>query len=111
MFIAMLLVRYSAAPDETSYGAHQFRRALILFASLASNHTMASVVVEQPQGHFVERGLYRADLRENVNAVAVFFYHTIQAPHLPLDALEAVQKRFLLGCIAVCFGRCHSCCL
>jgi copper chaperone CopZ len=58
---------------------------------------MAGVVVEQSERDLVERGLYRADLGQDVDAVAVVFDHSLHSTDLALDATEAVAEG-VLGC-------------
>jgi hypothetical protein len=47
------------------------------------------VISEQEKSDAFERGLCGADLRQDVDAVAIVLDHLLQAPNLPLDSLEA----------------------
>ena len=55
-------------------------------------HAVPGVPVEQAQGHLVESGLDRGDLRQHVDAVAVFLDHAADAAHLALDAPQPGLK-------------------
>ena len=47
------------------------------------------VVVEDPEGEALERGVHGGDLREDVDAVAVVLDHPLDPAHLALDAVQA----------------------
>src|SRR5215212_7347204 len=100
--------RGSATPDETSYCPHQFCGALLPVGLLCPHYTVMSVLVQQTERHFIERGLNCTDLGKDVDAVAVSFDHTRQATNLPLDALEACEELVLSRGISTSFERCHS---
>ncbi len=59
------------------------------------------VVVEHPQGDGLERRVDGAELREDVDAVAVVLDHPGDAAHLPLDPGEPAEQPFLVGRVAV----------
>ena len=62
---------------------------------------VVDVVVEDPIRDAVERGRDRADLRQDVDAVAVLRDHPLDAAHLPLDAVQALDDRVLVGGVPV----------
>ena len=62
---------------------------------------MVHVAVEDLEGERVERGRDGADLREDVDAVAVFVDHPLDAAHLALDPVQALDQRLLVGVVAV----------
>ena len=65
--------------------------------TVAPDHAVLDVVVEQAERDLVERGLDRADLRQHVDAVAVLVDHLLDAARLTLDALEAGEQLRLGG--------------
>src|SRR5690606_25610287 len=76
----------SAAPHQPAHGRHQLGGHLVRLALLgALGHAVPHVPVEQAQRHLVQRGLDGADLREDVDAVAVVLDHPVDAAHLALD--------------------------
>ena len=43
----------------------------------------------------VHRGVHRSGLDKDIRAVGPVFDHALDAPDLPLDAVEAVHQRFI----------------
>lgn len=84
---------------------HELLRALLLFLGLSADHAMSGVVLKKAEGNLVECGLDRGDLGDDVNAVAVVFDHSLDAPDLSLDPSEALLESFLVGCVAVGVSR------
>jgi hypothetical protein len=68
---------------------------------------VADVVLEHLQRDRLERGVDRAELREDVDAVAVVLDHARDPAHLALDAGEALQELLLVRRVAVRLG-CHA---
>jgi len=52
-------------------------------------HAVLRVVGEKKERDALERGFDRADLRQDVDAVAVIVDHLLQAPDLAFDSLQA----------------------
>ena len=65
----------------------------------------SSGLVEQPDGHALERLGRRAHLGQHIDAVGVLLDHPLQPPHLALDAAQAVGQP-LLVVVAALRGRC-----
>jgi hypothetical protein len=95
-----LWLRASAAAHEPTYRAHELIGQLGLGIALCAHHAMPSMVVQEAEGHLVQRGLSGADLREDVNAVAVVFDHALYASHLSLDPSNALEQLVLGGGVA-----------
>src|SRR4051794_30966265 len=93
---------FSALPatHEPADGGHQLFGLLLLVAIGRADDAMLRVLVEQPERHLVERGLHGADLREDVDAVAVVLDHPLEPPDLALDALEAPEQLVLGRAVA-----------
>src|SRR6516162_7413226 len=72
---------------------------------------MLDVVVEDPETEALEGRRDRADLREDVDAVAILGDHLLDAAHLALDPVQALDQSFLFGVVAVVgllvYGRAH----
>src|SRR5712691_5762214 len=68
------------------------------------------VVTEDLQAERVERGRHRAELGEDVDAVALLFDHPFDPAHLPLDPVQALDQGGLVGDVAVArvFGLAHA---
>src|SRR5262249_12723046 len=72
------------------------------------------VPVEDQEGEAVERGRDRADLREDVDAIAVVGDHLLDPADLPLDPVKALGERLLLGVVPVvgvlgcCLSHCNA---
>ena len=58
------------------------------------------MLVEELEGERLERLRGRRDLREDVDAVLVFFDHPLQPADLALDAAQPLQIRVLLAGVA-----------
>jgi len=58
-------------------------------------HAVLQVIVQDLLLDLVERGAHRADLVDDVDAVAVFLDHARHAAHLPFDAAKPRQLGFL----------------
>src|SRR5512132_2023839 len=91
----------SAAAHEPADGAHQLLGAL-LHRTLtgAADHAMTRVVVEEPEGDLVERGLDGGDLRQHVHAGAVLLDHPLDAADLPLHPPQTLAELVLRGGVA-----------
>src|SRR5687768_1121125 len=57
---------------------------------------MADVVVQDAKRDAFERRRDGRDLRQDVDAVAIFLDHPLEAPHLALDPVQALDKRILV---------------
>lgn len=55
------------------------------------------MIIQEPKGNAVQRGLGRLDLGDDVDAVAVLIDHPTEATNLSLDPGEAFEQ-LLLGC-------------
>ena len=71
----------------------------------ALDDAVARVLVEQAERDLVERGLDRADLGQDVDAVAVVLDHPLDAADLALDALHALEQLVLRGGVAALRAR------
>src|SRR5207247_3687711 len=58
-------------------------------------NAMVDVLIEDLEREAVERGADGGDLREDVDAVAVVLDHPLDAAHLSLDPVQALDQRFL----------------
>ena len=101
----------SAAAHHAADGCHQLLGALFLLRVRTAHDAVVRVVVEQAEGHLVERGLSSADLRQDVDAVAVVLDHPLDAAHLALDAAQPLQELVLGRRVAArlaCCRRAHA---
>ena len=57
---------------------------------------VGDVVVQDLEGHALERGLDGAHLGQDVDAVAVVVDHALDPAHLSLDAVQALLERVLV---------------
>ena len=57
---------------------------------------VCDVILENLEPEALERGLDGADLREDVDAVAVLFDHPLDASDLPLDPVKALDQGSLV---------------
>jgi hypothetical protein len=89
-----------ATAQESSYGGHQLFGLLGALAGVGVDDAVGGVLVEQPQGDLVQRGLDGGDLGEHVDAVAVLVDHLLHAADLPLDAPQSRLKLVLGGAVA-----------
>ena len=64
--------------------------------SMACGHAVAQVVLQQPDGHRLQRPGGRGDLGQHVHAVGVFLDHALQAAHLALDPAQAPEVSILV---------------
>ena len=62
---------------------------------------MSHVVLQQAEGHILQGGVDRGDLREDVDAVLLLIDHPVDTAGLPLDALEPGEVALLLVDVAV----------
>ena len=62
---------------------------------------VADVILEELHRDALQRGRHGGDLREDVDAVALVLDHPLDAPHLTLDAVQALDQRVLLRDVAV----------
>ena len=72
----------SAAAHEPRDGGHQLVRLLALHRPLGAPSRSGARLVQQPEGHLVESCLSGADLREDVDAVAILLHPALNAAHL-----------------------------
>src|SRR5262245_2804941 len=79
------------APD----GRHQLRGLLVALVR-PCRRAIANVGVDESEGDLLDRGLHRGDLREDVDAVAVFLDNARHAAYLTFDARQPLQKRILV---------------
>src|SRR3954463_12771219 len=66
------------------------------------------VLFEDLESHRLEGRADGAELRQDVDAVAVVPDHSRDAAHLAFDAGEALQKLLLVGRVAMRRGCCHD---
>src|SRR3954453_23022793 len=71
-------------------------RGVLVAGGQRSRDAVAHVLVQDLEGERLERGVDRRDLRQHVDAVAVLVDHPLDAPHLALDAVEALLQRVLV---------------
>lgn len=57
-------------------------------------HTMPEMLAQEIAFHSSEGGAYRFDLRDDIDAVSVFFDHSRDAAHLAFGSFQR-RKRFL----------------
>src|SRR4051794_17009569 len=62
---------------------------------------MADVILENLQRDRLERRRRRADLREDVDAVALVLDHPLDPAHLSLDPVQPLDERVLLFHVSV----------
>ena len=62
---------------------------------------MRQVVVEQPQGHRLQRLRHGRDLGEDVNAVLILLNHALQAPCLTFDPAQPFELGVLARMVKV----------
>src|SRR6185312_7776932 len=67
-----------------------------------SRDAVVHMVVEDLERDALERRRGGRDLREDVDAVALVLDHPLDAAHLPFDAVEPLDERFLLFHVSVC---------
>src|SRR5438309_1836103 len=95
----------SACPGEAMHGLEQLLALLVRFGlvpgSQGSCHAVLDVVVQYAEGEAVERGRNGAQLREDVDAVAVFLEHPLDAAHLAFDPVQALDEGVLVLGIAM----------
>lgn len=66
----------------------------------AGHHAVLDVALGQSQRHFVERGLHRHDLLEDVRAPPVVLDHALKPADLALDAAQPLLELLLAGGVA-----------
>src|SRR3954447_4958327 len=89
-----------AAAHEAPDGRHQLvALVLAVIGRLGAHDAVLGVLVEQPEGDLVQRGLHGADLGQDVDAVAVGLDHALDAAHLALDAPQALEELVLGGAV------------
>src|ERR687895_456153 len=95
--------RKLSATHQARHGGHQLVLELLglLVGGCPPDHAVRRVVIEQAEGHLVERCLDGGDLGDHVDAVAVVFDHPLYTPHLPLNTAQAVQQWALPCGVAV----------
>src|SRR5262245_28846989 len=98
----------SPVPKQPADRPHQLLRSLLLLRRLSADHAVIRVVLEQLEGDLVQGGLDRRDLGHHVDAVAVLLDHVLDAPDLPLDAVQAPQYGVLVRGVPADFC-CLSC--
>src|SRR6058998_3858946 len=87
----------SAAASEAVDRVEQLLALARRLAAVARGERVADavvdVLVEELEGDSLERGGDGRDLGQDVDAVAVVGDHLLDAAHLPLDAMEALDQR------------------
>ncbi len=90
-------VAHRSAPDEAAEGAHQLLDLRLALLAARLGDAVAGVVVDQAEGDPVESGLDRADLGQDVDAVALLVDHPAYPPDLAFDPREALEQGVLVG--------------
>src|SRR5690606_12184909 len=91
-------------PDEPGDGRRGLLHLLLgLRAALADRlgHAVPDVILEQAEGHRLERTGHRGDLGEDVDAVGVLFDHPLKPSDLPLDPAQAHEIGLLVRAVPV----------
>ena len=60
------------------------------------------VIAQDPLLYATQSGTHRADLRDDVDTITVFFDHARQTPHLPFNAVEPADG---CGLAVLCHDR------
>src|SRR5882724_236568 len=85
-------VERSLAPArQPSERAHQLTELLLPCLRLGVHQAGADVILDQADGHLVQRRLDGRDLLQDVDAVAVLLDHPLDAADLPLDPGKAPE--------------------
>src|SRR5689334_5587372 len=104
-WLPLLPITAHYLPRKLLYHCHQLINCLITVTGLDRTlHAAMGMALQQQHGHRIQRGLQRGHLVEDVNAIAVFRYHLVDAAHLALDAVEALNQRLLIW-LDHCAGR------
>src|ERR1043166_9928895 len=92
-------IRATNSPLRPPHHVHQLGDLAPLIGLVARGDrvldAMGDVVAQDFLLGAAQRRAYRRDLRDDVDAVAVVFDHAGEPPHLPLDALQALEARRL----------------
>jgi REP element-mobilizing transposase RayT len=80
---------------------HRGEELLDLLGAGFARDAVADVLVEDLEGERLEGGVDGADLRQDVDAVAVVLQHLLDPAHLPLDPVEPLDERLLVLRVAV----------
>jgi hypothetical protein len=92
-------------PQQPPDSAHQLVVELLgRRVGRAADDAVAGVIVEQAERHLVERGLDGGDLGDDVDAVAVFLDHALDAAYLALEAPKALEQLVLGSAVAALPG-------
>lgn len=74
----------------------QFRRLLALLGDIAGDDrvfdAMVEMVLQEVRFHARERGANGAQLREDIEAIALVLDHLRDTAHLPFDAAQAIDQ-------------------
>jgi len=71
-------------------------RGLLVPRPERARDAMLHVVIEDLQRETLERGGHCAELRQDVDAVAVVLDHALDPAHLSFDAVQALDQCFLV---------------
>src|ERR1700749_1438818 len=90
----------SAASEQPSDRGHHLFGALVLLLGLGADHARVRVPVKKAERDLVERRLGGAALRDDVDAIAVVLYHSLDPTALALDALQPSEQLVFGGGVA-----------
>jgi hypothetical protein len=94
-----------ASAQEAPERCHELLRAFFAEAlGLGAEHAVPRMAVEEAERDLLEGALDGADLRDDVDAVAVFLDHALHAADLALDAAEPGDELLLGRAIPACGG-------
>src|SRR5688500_12022798 len=79
-----------AAAHEAADGSHELVGLVRLV--LRAHDAVPGVLVEEAEGHLVERRLDRGDLRDHIDAVAVVVDHALHSTDLAFHAPQALLE-------------------
>src|SRR6185437_3552517 len=89
------------AVDRVEQLAALLGRDLLVAGGQRSGHAVVDVLVEDLERHRIECGRDGRDLGDDVDAVAVLFDHLLDASHLSLDPVQALDQRRLVRGVAI----------
>src|SRR2546423_1816608 len=99
----------SAGAREPLHGLEQLARLLLGLLAAArgerAGHAVVRMLLEQLLRDGLERGRDGADLRQDVDAVALVLDHLLDPAHLALDPVQAGDQRVLVVDVAVGHAR------
>ena len=71
-------------------------------------NAMRHVTAQNFGFHLMQRGTDRIDLRQDVDAVAVYLHHPVKTPNLAFDPLQASQDRLFCCAVHACLYTPHG---